>query len=373
MGLVSDIGLNVLKEREGVRLTAYKDSVGVWTIGWGHTAGVKRGDRITRETAEAYLAADIDTHAAPILAAVTVPLEDHEADALVSVAFNIGVGGFKRSTFLRKLNAGDKAGCAEALLDWNKPPEIKTRRAAERAQFLTPYSVALPVATLKASAAKPSAPRAPAAPRQWAEDGLAVFEVRSVQERLRALGYFMVGKVDGSWGDATTAAIVALQKQAGITADGHYGPETKAALADDENKRLIPEARKNTTAKDLRNQGSTIAIDGNRITWTSILSLLAALVAAGHAAYTAPAEMPFGSSVLLGFLPPPFGSIVSAVAPYLLAFAPLAYNAFAAQGIVAKRVDDERIGLHNGEAEPAPEHDDAPDVGGLFGSLFRKR
>jgi len=214
----------------------------------------------------------------------------------------------------------------------------------------------------------------PAAPRRWAEDTLAVFEIRAVQERLRALGYFMVGKVDGDWGTSTTAAVIALQTQAGITADGHYGPETKAALADDANKRVVPAARANTTAKDLRNQGSTIAIEGNRVTWTSALGLVAALVAAAHAAYTAPAELPFGSSIFLGLVPPPFGSILSAVAPYLLAFIPLAYNALAAQGIVRARVVAEQTGLHNGEPSPAPtteeEPSDAPPLGGLLGSLF---
>jgi len=372
MASVSDIGLDVLKEREGVRLTAYKDSVGVWTIGWGHTAGVKRGDRITRAQAEAYLAADIDTHAAPILAAVTVPLEQNEADALVSIAFNIGVGGFKRSTFLKKLNAGDKLGCAEAILAWDKPAEIRTRRAAERMQFLTPYTVALPVATLKAGSSPKAAKAAPAG-RQWAEDGLAEFEVRAIQQRLRDLKFFKVGKVDGIWGDDTAAAIRLLQSRAGITTDGHWGPETKAALADNENTAIVSEARANTTAKDLRNQGSTIAIEGNRVTWTSALGILAALVAAAHAAYTAPAEMPFGSSVLLGFLPPPFGSIISAVAPYLIAFIPLAYNALASRGIVKARVDDERSGLHNGEPAPAPTPEEKatlPDIGGFLGGLF---
>lgn len=223
----------------------------------------------------------------------------------------------------------------------------------------------------------PAPPRRPAAPRQWAEDTLAVFEIRSIQERLRALGYFMVGKVDGDWGTSTTAAIIALQTQAGITADGHYGPETKAALADDGNKRVIPEARANTTAKDLRNQGSTIAIEGSRVTWTSVLGLLAALAAAAHAAYTAPAELPFGSSVFLGLVPPPFGSILSSVAPYLIAFLPLAYNALAAQGIVRARVVAEQTGLHNGEPSPAPtpdeEQPDSPKLGGLLGSLFGGR
>jgi lysozyme len=144
--LVSPIGLAALKSREGVRLTAYKDSVGVWTIGYGSTKGVKPGDRITQAEADALLERDIDEHARPILDAVKVPLADHEADALVSIAFNIGVGGFKGSTFLKRLNEGNRASCAANIMLWKKPPEIISRRTAERDQFLTPYSVALPKA-----------------------------------------------------------------------------------------------------------------------------------------------------------------------------------------------------------------------------------
>lgn len=150
---MTEIGLAALKSREGVRLTAYRDSVGVWTIGYGSTKGVTAGMTITQAQAGELLARDIDEHAAPILAAVKVPLADHERDALVSIAFNIGVGGFKGSTFLKRLNAGDRRGCAEAIMMWKKPPEIVTRRTAERDQFLTPYSVALPKA--RSTDAKP--------------------------------------------------------------------------------------------------------------------------------------------------------------------------------------------------------------------------
>jgi len=160
--LVSPIGLAVLKSREGVRLKAYLDSVGVWTIGYGHTKGVKKGDVITQAQADAFLEQDIDSHAKPILDAVKVPLAEHEADALVSIAFNIGVGGFKGSTFLKRLNEGNRASCAANIMLWNKPPEIISRRTAERDQFLTPYSKALPKA--RSTDAKPIAAPAPVQP-----------------------------------------------------------------------------------------------------------------------------------------------------------------------------------------------------------------
>jgi hypothetical protein len=80
---------------------------------------------------------------------------------------------------------------------------------------------------------------APAEHRQWAEDKLAVFEVRAIQARLKALGFgHMLGSsgankdgVDGSWGALTAGAVFAVQTRANITADGHYGPQTQAALA----------------------------------------------------------------------------------------------------------------------------------------------
>lgn len=173
MALVTDIGLAVLQSREGVRLKAYLDSVGVWTIGWGHTKGVYKGQTITRAQAEAFLREDIDTHARPILAAVKVPLADHEADALVSIAFNIGIGsasgrakknpGFRDSAFLRALNAGKpRADVAQLFMNWVTPPEITSRRRAERDQFLTPYSVAMPKA--RSSDAGPARARRAAAP-----------------------------------------------------------------------------------------------------------------------------------------------------------------------------------------------------------------
>lgn len=216
------------------------------------------------------------------------------------------------------------------------------------------------------------------AERRWAEKNLQRYEVEAIQRRLRELGYYIVGKVDGSWGPRTEAAIKALQVQAKIAADGHWGPLTKAALADDANKYVVDEARANTTAKDLRKQGSTIAIGGHRVTWTSVLGLIVALVGAAHAAWTAPAELPMGSSLIFSMLPPPLGTILQAVAPFLMAFIPLAYTALAGQGIVKSRVLAEQTGLHNGEPDPAPSPPlrfpaDGPVPGGLFGAIFGKR
>lgn len=233
---------------------------------------------------------------------------------------------------------------------------------------------------------RPAAPVAPSKPKsdrmsipagKYAEDGLAPFEVEAIQKRLRDLGFWTVGKVDGKWGPSTKGAIIALQATAGIEQDGHFGPQTKAALADDKNTRKIDPQRAKTTAADLRQQGSVIAIQGNRVTWASALGLVMTLIGAAQAAYNAPADLPFGSSILLGLIPPPFGSIVSAVLPYLITFVPLAYAALASQGIVKARVVAERTGLHNGEPDPAPSPPvsvapDTPGLGGFLGGLFNR-
>lgn len=144
--IMTPLGIAVLKAREGVRLKAYRDSVGVPTIGYGHTKGVRLGQSITQAQADAFFLDDLASHALPILSCITVPVADHERDALISIAFNIGVDAFRRSSFLRLLNVGDRAGCAAAILAWRKPPEILSRRQAEQDQFRTPYATAPPKA-----------------------------------------------------------------------------------------------------------------------------------------------------------------------------------------------------------------------------------
>ena len=142
--LMTPLGIGALKSREGRRLKAYRDSVGVPTIGYGRIKGVKMGMIISAAQADALFLEDLASHALPILSGIKVPVADHERDALISIAFNIGVAGFTRSTFLRRLNDGDREGCAEAILMWNRPSAIFTRRLAEQQQFLTPYSVSAP-------------------------------------------------------------------------------------------------------------------------------------------------------------------------------------------------------------------------------------
>jgi lysozyme len=139
----SAAGRKAIAAREGNKLVAYKDTVGVWTIGVGHTSAagaptVTPGMRITADESDEILVRDLTAVEKDVNSAVSVPLSQNQFDALVSFVFNIGGGAFRKSTLLRKLNAKDYAGAAEQFLVWVKQKELTGRRKAERAQFLTP-------------------------------------------------------------------------------------------------------------------------------------------------------------------------------------------------------------------------------------------
>lgn len=145
-------GLRLLREREGERLTAYRDSVGVWTIGVGVTryedgTPVRPGDTITAERSEELLLRLIVRYEDAVNSAVTVALTQPQFDALVSLAWNIGIGAFQASTLVKRLNAGDYAGAADEFLRWKfagGQPILLKRRQAERAQFLSELPAVAP-------------------------------------------------------------------------------------------------------------------------------------------------------------------------------------------------------------------------------------
>ena len=117
---IGPAGLALIKEFEGCRLTAYLDSVGVATIGVGHTKGVCMGDTCSQAQADSWLAQDVKEAEQCVDAAVTVPLTQHEFDALVSFTFNLGCGNLKKSTLLRLLNASDYDAAALEFRRWDK-------------------------------------------------------------------------------------------------------------------------------------------------------------------------------------------------------------------------------------------------------------
>lgn len=146
---LSAVGRAVLIAREGRRLDAYRDSEGIWTIGVGHTAAAgppvpRAGLRIGAAEADAIFARDVAAFVRTVAEAIPEPLPQHAFDALVSLCFNIGPAAFRRSTVLRRLRAGDRAGAGEAILMSNRPAAIIPRRQGEFDQFRTPYASALP-------------------------------------------------------------------------------------------------------------------------------------------------------------------------------------------------------------------------------------
>lgn len=145
-------GIELVKHFESLFLKAYQDVVGVWTIGWGHTGlqhkdgTVYKGRVITKEKAEELLRYDMHQFEARVRTFVKVAINDDQFSALVSFDFN--TGGLGKSTTLRKLNAGDNQGAADALLMWNKAGGkvvrgLTRRRQSERNLFLgkTPFIV----------------------------------------------------------------------------------------------------------------------------------------------------------------------------------------------------------------------------------------
>lgn len=142
---ISADGIALVKHFEGLYLKAYQDSVGVWTIGWGHTGlthkdgTVKAGRVITRDEAGTLLRYDMDFFEGRVCRFISVPLSDDEYAALVSFDFN--TGGLGDSTLRRKLNAGDRAGAANEFQRWNKAggrvlAGLTRRRKSERNLFL---------------------------------------------------------------------------------------------------------------------------------------------------------------------------------------------------------------------------------------------
>lgn len=162
-------GLDLIKSFEGLRLKAYQDSAGVWTIGYGHTGGVRPGQQISQAQAEQYLRGDVRWAEQAVRDNVKVPISQNQFDALVSFTFNLGPNALKNSTLLKKLNAGDYAGAQAEFGKWvhagGQRLEGLVRRRAEEAQLFGNRAPA-PGAQTPA----PSAPSAPSSPSQQPGD-----------------------------------------------------------------------------------------------------------------------------------------------------------------------------------------------------------
>lgn len=207
----SQAGVNLIKSFEGCKLTAYQDSAGVWTIGYGHTSGVKKGMTITEAQAEAYLKGDLVTAENAVNGKVTYSIKQNQFDALVSFTYNVGSGNFGSSTLLKKLNQGDITGAANEFEKWNKAggqvlEGLVRRRAAEKAMFLNGTTTGGGSTTSGDST------------------------IRAFQTWLNS-NYGSGLSVDGVYGNNTkVAATKAYQRVLGVTADGVFGASSKNAV-----------------------------------------------------------------------------------------------------------------------------------------------
>ena len=139
-------GLALIKEFEGFRARAYKCPAGIWTIGYGHTSNagppaVHEGMVVSRDVADAILSNDVAVFASGIAKELKVELSGHQFSALVSFAYNVGLGNFRSSSVLRAVNAGDTAAVPRRLQLWIKAggkvlPGLVRRRAAEAELFV---------------------------------------------------------------------------------------------------------------------------------------------------------------------------------------------------------------------------------------------
>lgn len=152
---VSLMGRELVKKFEGLhkvmadgRVRSYRCPAGKWTIGWGHTKGVKSGMHCTVAQAEAFLQADLDDAAKAVERHVKVSLTQNQFDAITSFVFNLGEENFRTSTLLKRLNARNFGDVPAQLARWNKAtvevngrrvkqvvPGLTRRRAAEAALF----------------------------------------------------------------------------------------------------------------------------------------------------------------------------------------------------------------------------------------------
>ena len=209
MGLkTGQAGLNLIKQFEGCRLTAYRCPAGVWTIGYGHTGNVAAGQTITQAEADRQLVSDVEKYEKQVNKYFDkYRWNQNEFDALVSFAFNVG-----SIDQLTAKGTRSRTVIAEKILLYNKAAGkvlagLTKRRKAEQELFLKANNV--PVAKTRATVKKGSR----------GED------VIYLQKQLSILGY-SVGAVDGIFGVKTLEAVKAFQAENGLVADGIVGKKT---------------------------------------------------------------------------------------------------------------------------------------------------
>lgn len=139
---ISDKGINLIKEFEGLELISYLCPAKVWTIGYGHTKGVQEGMEWTEEQAEEALKEEVIGYCRYVEELVKVPLNQNQFDALTSWIYNLGPTNLKKSTMLKVLNGGNYNEVPEQIKKWNKAGGqvlngLVRRREAEAELFVS--------------------------------------------------------------------------------------------------------------------------------------------------------------------------------------------------------------------------------------------
>lgn len=127
-------GAGTVSYYEGVSNKAYLDPVGIWTICYGETKGVDKGDYKTDEECLDSLAEELTEHHKKMGMYIKTPISEKEEAAYLSFTYNVGVGAFSKSTLLKKLNNGDRVGACNQLLRWDKAGGKKLRGLTLRRQ-----------------------------------------------------------------------------------------------------------------------------------------------------------------------------------------------------------------------------------------------
>ena len=137
---IAESTLSFITKEEGFRNTAYKDSKGLLTIGVGHLIKASEPHLVSAtlsdQEVKELLKSDLKWCSEAVETSVKVPLTQKQFDALYSLCFNIGETNFKKSTVVKRINANDLKGAADAIEMWNKPPVLIPRRKREKALFL---------------------------------------------------------------------------------------------------------------------------------------------------------------------------------------------------------------------------------------------
>ncbi len=168
----SQRGIDLIRKHEGLRMRAYLCPAGVWTIGYGHTFGagppvVAKGMSVSVDEANAILVSDLAKFEAAVARLVKVALTQHQFDALVSFAFNVGQGALAKSTLLKRLNAGRHDAVPAELMKWTKGggkvlPGLVNRRRDEAALWRS-------ISPIETSGAQDGPVDPPAPPKSMAQ------------------------------------------------------------------------------------------------------------------------------------------------------------------------------------------------------------